>query len=157
VTVFNPAPGGGTSNAQTFTISASAATTVTFDNPVPSGSSGSYINGVFQGIDFGTSQWRWEGPWYVDNTNHIFFGSNVTSRAFTFSPAPRTLISMRALSDVAGTLTLTDNLGQTKTQAIATGSIQTVTTGWAQASTTITVQFTAGERLAIDDIIYSAF
>ncbi len=28
VTVFNPAPGGGTSNAQTFTINA-------FDNPVP--------------------------------------------------------------------------------------------------------------------------
>src|SRR5439155_8681705 len=37
VTVFNPAPGGGTSNAQTFTIPASVSTTVTFDNPVPPG------------------------------------------------------------------------------------------------------------------------
>jgi hypothetical protein len=66
------------------------------------------------------------------------------------------LVSLHALTDVNGTLTLTDNLGQTKSQAITTGSMQLVTTGWTQASTTVTVSFTAGMELAIDDITYSS-
>jgi len=152
VTVFNPAPGGGTSNAQTFTISASATTTVTFDNPVPPGSSGAFLNGVFQGIDFGTNQWRWEDAYGADPTRHIYFDSSAgTSRTFTFSPGPRTLVSMRVFT---GVLTLTDNLSQTRTQAIATGSMQLVTTGWTQPSTTVTVTFTAGSELGVDDIVY---
>jgi len=156
VTVFNPAPGGGTSNAQTFTITASSTTTtVTFDNPVPPGSSGSFLNGLFQGIDFGANQWRWENPYGADPTRHIYFDSSSgTSRTFTFSPGPRTLVSMRVFTGVAGTLTLTDNLGQTSMQAITTGSMQLVTTGWAQPSTTVTVTFTAGWELGVDDIVY---
>jgi hypothetical protein len=155
VTVFNPAPGGGTSNAQTFTISASTSTTITFDNPIPPGSSGSFLNGVFQGIDFGTNQWRWEDPYGADSTRHIYFASSSgTSRAFTFSPGPRSVISMRVFTGTAGTLTLTDNLGQTRTQTITTGSMQLVTTGWTQPSTTVTVSFTAGWELGVDDIVY---
>jgi hypothetical protein len=155
VTVFNPTPGGGTSNAQTFTISASATTTVTFDNPLPPGSSGSFLNGLFQGIDFGTSQWRWENAYGADPTRHIYFASSSgTSRAFTFSPGPRTLVSLRVFTGVAGTLTLTDSLGQTRTQAVTTGSMQLVTTGWTQPSTTVTVTFTAGWQLGVDDIVY---
>jgi len=156
VTVFNPTPGGGVSNAQTFTISTSVTTTtVTFDNPVPAGSSGSFLNGLFQGLSFGTSQWRWENAFGADPTRHIYFASSTgTSRAFTFSPGPRTLVSMRVFTGVAGTLTLTDNLGQTRTQSIATGSMQLVTTGWTQASTTVTVSFTAGWELGVDDIVY---
>src|SRR5438874_2276468 len=34
-------------------------TTVDFDNPAPPGASFDLLNGVFQGIDFGTGQWRW--------------------------------------------------------------------------------------------------
>jgi hypothetical protein len=128
---------------------------VTFDNPVPPSSSGSLLNGLFQGINFGINQWRWEGAWNTDNTNHISFHlSSGTSRAFTFSPGPRLLISMRVFTGKAGMLTLMDNLGQTKTQTITTGSMQTVTTSWAQASTTITVTFTAGWKLGVDDITY---
>jgi hypothetical protein len=56
---------------------------------------------------------------------------------------------------VAGTLTLTDNLGQTRTQSITTGSMQPVTTSWTQPSTTVTVTFTAGWNLGVDDIVYS--
>jgi hypothetical protein len=156
VTVFNPAPGGGTSNAVTFTISASGSTTVTFDNPVPPGTSGSVLNGLFQGIDFGTSQWRWENAYGPDSTRHIYFASSSgTSRTFTFSPGPRTLVSLRVFAGVAGTLTLTDNLGQTRTQSITTGSMQPVTTSWTQPSTTVTVTFTAGWNLGVDDIVYS--
>ena len=153
VTVFNPAPGGGTSNAQTFTISTSTSTTVTFDNPIPPGSSGSFLNGLFQGINFGTSQWRWENAYGADSTRHIYFGSG-TSRTFAFSPGPRTLVNMRVFTGAAGTLTLTDNLGQTRTQSITTGSMQMVTTGWTQPSTTVTVTFTAGWELGVDDIVY---
>jgi hypothetical protein len=141
------------SEALTFSINSNV--TVTFDSPAPSGSSGSYLNGIFQGINFGINQWSWEGPYAPDNTNHIYFGSSSgTSRTFTFSPAPQILISIRVYAGTNGTLTLTDNLGQTRAQAINTGSMQLVTTGWTQASTTITVQFTAGWELGVDDITY---
>jgi hypothetical protein len=62
---------------------------------------------------------------------------------------------MRVFTGVSGTLTLSDDRGQTKTQTISTGSLQTVTTGWTQGSTTITVNFSAGWELGIDDITYS--
>jgi hypothetical protein len=136
-------------------VTATTTTTVTFDNPAPSGFPGSLLNGIFQGINFGTGNWDWEGAWESDPTNNIYFSAQVNSRQFTFSPAPMMLISLHALTDVNGTLTLTDDQGQTKTQTITTGSMQLVTTGWTKASTTVTVSFTAGMELAIDDITYS--
>jgi len=113
---------------------AAQTTTVTFDAPAPPGASFSPLNGVFQGIDFGTGQWRWESGYNVDPTNHIFFDSaSGTSRTFRFSPAPRILASMRLFTSGAGTLTLSDDLGQTATRTVTTGSMQLVTTGWARA------------------------
>jgi len=115
------------------------------------------LNGIFQGINFGTNQWRWEDSWLVDNTKHIYFASSSgTSRSFTFAPGPRVLISMRVFTGKNGTLTLTDNLGQKVTRTVTTGSMQTVNTGWTQASTTVKVTFTAGWELAIDDIMFRA-
>ena len=135
-------------------------TTVNFDTPAPPGSSFDLVNGVFQGIDFGNGQWRWESAYDVDPTNHTFFDSpSGTSRTFRFSPAPRILTSMRVFptdaSAPTGTLTLSDDLGQTITRTVTAGSMQLVTTGWAQASSVITVTFTAGWALGIDDIAYS--
>jgi hypothetical protein len=131
------------------------AATIDFDNPAPPGASGSLLNGVFQGIDFGTGQWRWESAYDVDPTNHIYFDSSSgTSRSFQFSPGPRVLTSMRVFATSAGTLTLSDDLGQTVTRSVATGSMQLVTAGWAQPSTVITVTFTSGWNLGIDDITY---
>ena len=130
-------------------------TTVTFDNPVPAGNPFDFLNGLFNGINFGTGQWRWEEAYSVNSTNHIFFSSDVQSRSFTFSPGPRMLTSIRVFSDQSGTLTLTDNNSQTRTQLITTGSLQTVTTGWTQPSTSVTVTFTGGWYLGVDDIIYS--
>src|SRR3989441_6496809 len=99
-------------------------TTVTFDSPAPPGSSSSLLNGVFQGIDFGTGQWRWEAAYNVDPTNHIFFDSpSGTSRSFQFSPGPRVLTSMRVFTSGAGTLTLSDDRGQTLTRTVPTGSM----------------------------------
>src|SRR2546425_12207393 len=131
-------------------------TTVTFDSPAPAGSSFSLLNGVFQGMDFGTGQWRWESAYNVDSTNHIFFDSpSGTSRTFRFSPAPQILTSLRVFTSGAGTLTLSDDRGQTLTRTVTTGSMQLVATGWVQASTVITVTFTSGWNLGIDDITYS--
>ena len=35
---------------------------VDFDNPTPPGASTSLLENVFSDIDWGVSQWRWEGP-----------------------------------------------------------------------------------------------
>src|SRR2546421_2039799 len=131
-------------------------TTVNFDTPAPPGASLSLLNGVFQGMDFGAGQWRWESAYNVDPTNHIFFDSSTgTLRTFRFSPAPRLLTSMRVFTTGAGTLTLSDDLGQTITRAVATGAMQLVTTGWTLPSTVITVTFSSGWNLGIDDVTYS--
>jgi len=111
---------------------------------------------VFEGIAFGTGQWAWEGPYGVDSTNNIYFaGSTGTSRPFAFSPAPRVLNSMSVFSPEPGTLTLSDDAGQTCTREVTTGSMQFVTTGWTRPSTTVTVSFIAGWALGVDDITYT--
>jgi Tol biopolymer transport system component len=47
----------------------------------------------------------------------------------------------------AGTLTLSDDAGQTLSQGVATGSMPLVTTGWTRPATTVTVSFTMGWSL----------
>ena len=142
--------------ALVFAPSASTVTTtVTFDpNPpnIPTGS----LDGTYGGIAWGTGQWNWGGPFGPATSNWATFSNNTsTSRTLTFSPAPRTLQSLRAFTQAPGTLTLTDNLGQNKVQVLTVGSMQLVITGWTQASTTITVLFTAGQNLGIDDVVYT--
>jgi hypothetical protein len=159
VTVFTPAPGGGVSNMEPFSITADdpqIETTVTFDDPVPPGASGDLLTGVFEGIDFGTGRWRWEGAFGVNATNHIFFDSGVgTSRTLQFSPAPRRLASLRVFTGIPGNLTLSDDLGQQISLNLNPGVLQVIQTGWAQRSTTVTVNFTGGWELGIDDIVHA--
>src|SRR5439155_2258927 len=108
------------------------------------------------GIDFGTGQWLGSGPYNVNPTNHIYFaGSTGTSRSFQFASAPRVLEGMRVYSTTPGTVTLSDDAGQTLTRAVSTGSLQFVTTGWTWPATTVTVSFTNGWDLGVDDITYS--
>ena len=131
-------------------------TIVDFENPAPPGLPGGLLDGVFQGIDFGIGRWRWERAFGADATNNIYFDSGVgTARTFTFAPAPRILNSIRVFSLSAGTLTLTDDVGQTRTQSITVGMMELVTTGWTQPSTTVTVAFTSGWDLGVDDIDYT--
>jgi hypothetical protein len=133
-------------------VASAQTTTVTFDSLSPSGN----MSGVFQGIDFGTSQWQGSGPYYVNSTNHIYFANSTgTSRIFRFSPAPQLLNSLRVYSPRSGTLTLSDDTGQTLSYGVTTGSLQLVTTGWTQPATTVTVSFTEGWALGVDDITYS--
>ena len=53
---------------------------------------------------------------------------------------------------LAGTLTLTDDQGQTFVQLIVPGGLETVDTGWVLPATTITVDFTARWNLGVDDL-----
>jgi hypothetical protein len=132
--------------------SAQATMVADFDNPPPPG----HMNGVFQGIDFGAAQWQWSGPYNVDPTNHIYFADSTgTSRSFQFSPGPRVLNGLRVYTTTQGTLTLSDDAGQTLTREVSTGSVQAVTTGWTRPATTVTLSFTNGWDLGVDDITYS--
>ena len=125
-------------------------TTVTFDTPAPE-----CWDGIFQGIDFGSGQWQISGPYNVNPTNHIYFADSTgTSRSFQFTSAPRVLRGMRVYSTTPGTLTLSDDTGQTFTRPVSTGSLQLVTTGWTRPATTVTVSFTNGWDLGVDDITY---
>jgi photosystem II stability/assembly factor-like uncharacterized protein len=138
------------------TISGAVTTTVNFDTPIPLTPPTGALDGVFEGIDFGTGQWAWEGPFGAGRTNHIYFADwTGTSRTFAFSPAPRVLQSMRVFSPTPGILTLADDAGQTLTSGVANFSMQPVNTGWTRPSTTVTVSFTNGWDLGIDDITTS--
>lgn len=132
------------------------ATTLSFDNPRPPGANRSVVNGLFGGIDFGVGQWRWEAPYGPDPVTHIYFAySSGTSRTFQFSPATKILNGVVVTPDSPGTLTLTDNLGQRFSRFLDNIPQQLVTTGWTQGSTTITVDFTSGWDLNVDQIIFS--
>lgn len=141
-----------------FQVTAGAQTSVvTFDNPAPSGAPDSALNGTFQGINFGTGQWRWSGPYAVARSNSIYFASSAgTSRTLTFSSGPRTLDRIIVYTATGGTLTLSDGVNPAMTRSIATGSLHTVSTGWSQSSATVTIAFTGGWALGIDEIASSS-
>jgi hypothetical protein len=155
VTVRNPAPGGGVSNAQTLTIvgSGGGANLVDFDNPTPSGGPFALLEGEFEGLDFGVGQWRWEGAFGPDPTNHVFFASEVgTSRTLAFVGGPAVLRRLSVFAGEAGTLTLTDDAGQQRSQIVSPGALTSVETGWMQPASVVTVNFTGGWALGVDDI-----
>jgi Big-like domain-containing protein len=145
----SPPAGGGTIPG------GSQTTTVDFDNPTPPGASSSVLSGMFGGIDWGSGQWRWESAYGVDPTRHVFFANETgKSRTLKFSPTPRRLVSLRVFAGLPGTLTLTDDAGQSKTQAIPANQLVTVTTAWTKSSTTVTVAFTAGWELGVTTVTY---
>jgi len=145
----------GISGSASLTVTAATVTVVNFDTPAPAGSPFSNINGIFGGINFGSNQWAWENAYLSDATNNIYFNSATgNSRVFQFASGTHVLISMKVATSVAGTLTLTDDTGQVKTQTVSTGGMQMVTTGWKNASSKITITFTAGWNIEFDDITY---
>ena len=150
-----PPAGGGTTPGGGTTTGSSQTMTVDFDNPAPPGASSSVLSGMFGGIDWGSGQWRWESAYGVDPTCHVFFANETgKSRTFKFSPAPRRVVSLRVFAGMPGTLTLTDDAGQSKTQAIPANQLVTVTTAWTKSSTTVTVAFTAGWELGVTTVTH---
>jgi len=128
-------------------------TMVDFDNPALNVNP----NGLFQGINFGSGQWSVSGPYGTNNTNHIYFSMNVSSRSFTFANGPSVLTSLRlyALGSQSQTITLTDNNGQMVSLTISNSDgVQTIVTNWTNPSSTITLSSTAGWAFGLDDIGY---
>jgi hypothetical protein len=100
------------------------------------------------------NSWRWESAFGPDRTNHVYFDSPTgVSRTFSFL-APQILVSVDAFGDQAGTLTLADDKTQTVSLSVTTGKMFTLTTGWKIPSTTVTVTYTAGWTLGLDNIVY---
>ena len=131
---------------------------VDFDSPAPPGASFDLLEGVFEGIDFDIRQWRWEGPFDIDPTNHIFFDSEGgTTRSFRFSDGPRRLIEMDAFSLECGTWSITDDNGQTATlEDVCPGLVRSIRPDWPLPSTTITVESSVGWALGITRIVSGA-
>jgi hypothetical protein len=129
---------------------------VDFDNPAPPAAQGGFLRGEFGDIDWGSSQWRLSGPYGPNNTNSVYFGSGSgRSRDIAFTAGARVLDSLEVYALTNGTLTISDDQGQSTQQNIETGSMQSVATGWSQASNVITISFTAGWDLGLDNIMHS--
>jgi hypothetical protein len=130
-------------------------TTATFDDPPPAGSSEGYLNGIYKGIDFGTSQWRWTAPFASDPTRSIYFASSSgTTRSFSFVSGASVLSNLSVYTTETGTLTVSDGVNPTLTRTIAPGAMVQIATGWTAAAPVITVGFSRGWALGVDDLVY---
>ena len=129
---------------------------VTFDDPAPADLPGP-LNGTFDGIDFGTGQWLTSGPAQDDTTNHIYLsGDDSQARTFSFASGPRRLDSLLLYVTVTnGTLTLTDDTGQTVSGTFSPGQMHLLTTNWSNPSNTITVQFNDGWHFGISTVTHA--
>jgi hypothetical protein len=141
--------------AASVTQAQTATTVVTFDNPAPSASAGA-MPATFDGMIFGAG-WNWESAWNLDSTNNVYFNSATNNtRSFGFVQ-PEIFVSLQVFVDAAGTLTLADDQGQTKTfQVTQLGTMYTVTTGWTKPSMTVSVTYTQNWHAAFDNFTYQA-
>lgn len=133
-------------------VTASSGTTVDFDNPVPAtGCGAGELLTLHQGIDFG-SNW---GCWGTTNFQVTFATSGPTSESFSFV-TPAILQEVTLVSDAAGdaTVDFSDNNGQTASILLPAGQTVTLTTGWSQASTTVTMTTPAGWNNSITRLEY---
>jgi hypothetical protein len=149
VSASNPAPGGGLSPTSVpFTVYAVSTvipflgivpwfqTRVTFDDPPPA-STVAPLNGFYPRppsslpprLTFPAGQWEWAAE-LVNNrqVRDAFFSQSTAfpanSRTFSFANGPRILSSVDVITPTAGTVTLRDDTGRTKTQQIAVGPVQ---------------------------------
>jgi hypothetical protein len=129
------------------------AQTITFDDRAGQNQplDGAYPSGV---IDWGTGQWFHASPWGQLTTKNLSFaGGSRTSATFTFI-TPRKLVSLRAYNGGGGTSTVTISCnGQTKTQVVNAGQVATITTGFANTCTSVTVSSSNRWNTNFDDLV----
>jgi hypothetical protein len=158
VTVFNPAPDGGTSTpALKFTIVAIPPVSVTFDDlgALPPGLTEKPLSGNYKNLNFGAN-WYWKGS---GAGNSIFLGppsnTNPATGSLSFA-SPRVLLRARILAELDGAkITLKDgvNPDASKTVNIADG-LTYFDTGWKLPSMSIGVSSSVGWDISIDTIVY---
>ena len=141
----------------TFTLAGSTTTHSVAFNPPPPGPQGTWVS-LFGGINWGQT-WAWWLPEAGIPVNHVDFGAaGVTSRTFAFSPGPKKLLSI-SLGKVTtrssgGSITISDNNGQSKKVSITPGHVLTVTLNWPKVSTWVKVSSDLGWDMAVTALTY---
>ena len=129
----------------------SAQTTVAdFDNPACSGRG----VGVYQGIDFSQSPWNCENPGLTGQTGtSISWYHRINTGQFKLQ-TPGTLLSLNAATSTgSGTLTISTDAGESFSRSINT-TFQTLPTGFKKAASIITVNYSGGRTIELDNIMY---
>jgi len=130
---------------------ASAQTTVAnFDSPACSGKG----VGVYQGIDFSLSPWDCENPALTGQTGtSISWYRHIYSGQFKLQ-SPGTLLSLSAATSTgSGTLTISTDAGESFSRSINT-TFQTLLTGFTKAASVITLKYSGGRTIELDNIMY---
>jgi beta-glucanase (GH16 family) len=129
--------------------------TVDFNNRTGNSNlNGQYPTGV---IDWGSNVWWVATPWGQFTTNSISFNrSGLTSGTFTFVN-PKRLVSIKAYNGgtAASTVTLSCAGNTTVTQAVSSGQLVTISTGWTVGCSTVTVGSSNGWDTNLDDVVYN--
>ncbi len=126
-----------------------------FDNPQPPNNVYGLIPGIFGDINFGNNQdWHWQAPYDADSSNSIFPNTSFPA-SFSFATGAKNLISIRFFSDQAGTVTVSDENGQSASMLIpADSQMHTLFLNFAQPSNIVTIDFPFIWKMALDDITY---
>jgi hypothetical protein len=116
------------------------------------------ISGVYAGLDWGAALWAVGGAWEGITSQNVYLNSGngdpATGRISATSGA-FLLKSLRTTSDTAGTITLTDNNGQTASLTLTPGTPATLTTGWTAPSQWVDVTSSLGWGIVFDDFTYA--
>lgn len=129
--------------------------TVDFNNQAAGDLSGEYPIGA---INWQSGPWSISAPWKGLTTNNLGLRSaTTTSGSFTFM-TPRTVTSIQAFNGgtVDSTVTLSCSGNTTKTQVVTVNTLTTITTGWTNPCTTVTLNSSNGWNTNFDNLAVGA-
>lgn len=133
-------------------------TVINFDAPgCPNGNASNALTGSWQGIDWGSSPWDCEvvgSP--TDTTTSASWSVNQTAATFSFL-VPSVLNSLKAATaGASGTVTLSSDQNETISSALAANAgMLLINTGFVHPATLVTVSFTGGWTIEVDDLTYT--
>lgn len=144
----------GTSTTVNITVSNAISTsgTINFNDRSTGALSGVYPSGLATW----NSGWIVSAPFGGFSTPNISFsGASLTSASFTFA-TPRRVVSIEAGNGggAVSTITLSCSGNTTKTQSVAAGATVTISTGWTNNCTTVTVGSSNSWETNFDNIVY---
>ncbi len=145
VTVFNPAPGGGTSTPLPFDIvPGTPPNSVRFDpKPAQVANSGDILNGTYKNIDFLINQWIWSGQ----PNGAVISPTTSAPSNFSFVNGERILASLIVFATAVGQIKLSDGGTNPDVQRSFTsaevGLFHTVPTNWTKCAKTVKYEFSA--------------
>jgi IPT/TIG domain len=135
-----------------FDVALGTPNVVVFDPQPPQvATSGDFLNGVYNNIDFGTGQWRWE----FRPTGSVIYFANPAGAFFSFANGKRLLANLTVYATADGQITLTDGTNPDLVLPLtALTRFQIVPTPWETGANMVTVAFSAGAQLSIVQMEY---